>query len=102
MAAIVGLGEISRVKPSGPSGRVEAIAEGLDRLEVGTGAERHVCGACEDHHPSLVVGHEGPIGLVKQLRGGAVDGVAALRAVDGHHRRGAPALVAHLLHGPEL
>ena len=88
---------VRRVKPSGPVGRVEALGEGLDRLEVGARAERDAAGAGEDQHARVVVGLEARR-RPRAARGGRpVDGVAALRAVDGQDRGGADPLVADLV-----
>src|SRR5205823_13158962 len=74
-----------------------ARAEGLDRLEVGARAEAHAAGAGEDQDAGLVVGDELAVALAQALGRRAVDGVAALLAVDGEDRRGADALVADLV-----
>ncbi len=63
-------------------GRGEAPAEGLDRLQVGAGAEGDAARAGEHQHARLLVGLEAQVGLVQRDRGGAVDGVAPLLAVD--------------------
>ena len=53
-----------------------------------------------DHeHARLVVLHESVVRGRDQLRGGPVDGVAALLAVDGEERGGAAALESHGVHG---
>ena len=72
--------------------------EGLDRLEVGAGAERDVAGAGEHEHARLVVGLEAAVAVAQRLGGRAVDRVAALRAVDREQDGGgADALVADRL-----
>ena len=93
IAAIVGLGEIRREKPSGPSWKLEPRPEALDRLEVGAGAEGQLAGAGDHQHARLVVVDEVPVGLGQQAGGGPVDRVAALLAVDRDDRRRAAALV---------
>ena len=50
-----------------------------------------------DQHARLVVGLEAQVGLVQRRRGRAVDGVAAVLAVDRDQRGGAAALVADRL-----
>ncbi len=77
-----------------PLRRGEALAEGLERLQVGAGAERDAARAGEHQHARLLVGLEAQVGLVQRRGGGAVDGVAPLLAVDRQQRGGAAALVA--------
>ena len=55
------------------------------RLEVGAGAERPLRPR-QDGHGAVVVGVEGQEGLPQLVGADAVDGVAALGAVDGDHR----------------
>jgi hypothetical protein len=75
----------------------EARGEGLDRLEVGPGAERDVAGAREHEHAGLVVGLEAEVAVAQRLGGLPVDRIAALGTVDGQHRCGADSLVADLV-----
>ena len=94
---MVGLLGVRRVKPSGPSSSSSRGGEGLDRLQVGAGAEGEVAAAGEDHDARVVVVLE-PLVRVGQQRGGrAVDRVAALLAVDGDDRGRAAAFVEDLL-----
>ena len=65
IAAIVGLGGVRRVKPSGPPG---GRGERVERLEVGAGAEGRVARAGEHHHARLVVGDEALVGLQQRHR----------------------------------
>jgi hypothetical protein len=53
------------------------------RLEVGAGTEI-AAGAGEHRHRGFLVGIEGAKDIVQFSRGGAVDGVAAMRTVDGN------------------
>ncbi len=92
MAAMTGLESRIRVGPIGPGPcGLEAL---VHRLEVGAGAER----------ASLAVEHRDRLGLVlverlerleQQVGGGAVDGVAGRRPVDGHDRHRPVVLGAH-------
>jgi len=50
---------------------------------VGSGGEGHVAGAGEDGHPQLIVLLEVVEGVEDLFGGFVVDGVAALRSVDG-------------------
>jgi hypothetical protein len=75
----------------------QARGEGLDRLEVGAGAEAHAAGAGEDQRPRRVVGLEGLHAGGQTLGRGSVDGVAAVLTVDGQHGGGADPLVVHLV-----
>ena len=61
-------------------------SRGVHRLQVGARAERDV-GAGQHQHARVVVRLEALKPLAQQLRRLAVDGVAALRAVDREHRR---------------
>jgi hypothetical protein len=56
---------------------------GGHRLEVGTGAEE-AAGAGEHRDRGFRIGVEGDKRVVQFPRRGAVDGVAAMRAVDGN------------------
>ena len=74
----------------------------VERLEVGAGAEGLAAGAGEDEDARVGVGLEVVESAPKELGGRAVDGVAALGAIDRQHRRGADPLVANALsHGRE-
>ena len=82
----------------GEAGEAERAAGGvsferLERLEVGAGAECLVARAGDDQRAGAVVVREGAEPVVERLRGGAVDGVAPLRPVDGEDGGGAGALV---------
>ena len=72
----------------------QPLAQGVGGLQVGARAEGHAAGAREHHHARILVGLEAQVGLVQGRRGGAVDGVAPVLAVDRDERRGARALVA--------
>src|ERR1700756_4816641 len=63
------------------------IARG-HRLEIGAGAEI-AAGAGEDSNRGVLVGIEGEERVVELSRRGAIDGVAAMRTVDGHDGHGA-------------
>ena len=106
IAAIAGFDGVSRVNPSGPSGkwesqrlRVDAVLGGLgERLQVGARAERLGAVAGEDERARLVVGLEAVERLAQRKRGGGVDSVPALGTRDREDRCGADTLVAGLGH----
>src|SRR5882757_9101798 len=66
------------------------------RLEVGAGAEI-AAGAGEHRDRGGFVGIERQECVVKLARGGAVDGVAAMRTVDGNDGHGAIAFDQHVV-----
>ena len=82
IAAIVGFGEVTRREAERPARVVQPRREGLDRLQVGSRAERHAARAGHDEHARVVVGLEAVVAVGQQLGGGAVDRVAPLLAVD--------------------
>src|SRR5271156_6250922 len=67
---------------------------GCERLEIGSGAER-AAGPGEHSDRSVLVGVEGEKGVVELACGGAVDGIAAMRTVDGDDGDGSIALDHH-------
>src|SRR4051812_24367030 len=77
----------------------KARPKGVDRLQVRARAERDAARAGEDEHARVFVGLETLIPLGQEVGRGAVDGVAAIRAIDGEHRGRAEALVGHLILG---
>ena len=86
-AAIIGLVRSRVVMPPKPPGLWSSVAgvAGVDRLEVGAGAEDVALlgpGAGEDAHPDLVVGLELVDGRLDALGDLAVHGVAGLGTVD--------------------
>ena len=94
IAAIVGFGEASRVKPSGPSGRSSRGPSVSSAFRSAPAQNASSPAAGQHEHARLVVGDEAPEGLVQRLGGRAVDRVAALGPVDRDERGGAGALVA--------
>ena len=95
IAAITGLARRIRVGPIGPSpSSLDAVAVGAaDRLEVGAGAERAAL-AVQHRDGRIRIGVEGAKRIGERRRGGAVDRVAALRAIEEHRgdrpRRASP------------
>ena len=71
IAAIVGLGEASRVKPSGPPGASASSVSSAFRSAPAQKAP--LARAGEDEHVGVVVGAEALEGLEQRRRGGAVD-----------------------------
>jgi hypothetical protein len=67
--------------------------EGLDRLEVGAGAEGQLAGAGQHQHAGVRVVDEALVGGGQQVGGRAVDRVAALLAIDREDGGRATALV---------
>src|SRR5207248_9848481 len=57
------------------------------RLPIGAGAER-AAGAREHPARSVVVGVKGAEGIVQLSRGGGVDGIPAMRPIDGNDGEG--------------
>ncbi len=81
-------------EPEEPSRAIDQI----EALEVCTGREMATL-AVENPHIGVVVFFEPPPRVGEALRRGAIDGIPALLAVDGHHRR-APDQFVPDGHGP--
>ena len=102
IAAMAGLERDHPAEAERSARILQARGEALDRLEVGSGGEGDAARAGEDEDPGVFLRLEAVVGRGQELRGRAVDRVAAFLAVDGDDRHGAPALVGHGLHGGEL